>query len=58
MWCAPGNHTNMCHICAKELLDTNFKLRSYLQNINFLMKLPQISHIHKNHNFYSIIGSF
>ena len=24
MWCASGNHNNMCHICAKELLDSNF----------------------------------
>ena len=25
MWCASDNHSNMCHICAKELLDSNFK---------------------------------
>ena len=24
MWCASDNHNNMCHICAKELLDSNF----------------------------------
>ena len=34
----------------------NFKIQtliisSYLQNINFLTKLPQISHIQKYHNF-------
>ena len=23
-WCASDNHNNMCHICAKELLDSNF----------------------------------
>ena len=24
MWCASDNYNNMCHICAKELLDANF----------------------------------
>ena len=24
MWCAADNYNNMCHICAKELLDSNF----------------------------------
>ena len=24
MWCASDNHNNMCHTCAKELLDSNF----------------------------------
>ena len=24
MWGASDNHNNMCHICAKELLDSNF----------------------------------
>ena len=24
MWWASDNHNNMCHICAKELLDSNF----------------------------------
>ena len=24
MWCASDNHKNMSHICAKELLDSNF----------------------------------
>ena len=24
MWCVSDNHSNMCHICAKELLDSNF----------------------------------
>ena len=23
MWCASDNHNNMCHICAKELKDSN-----------------------------------
>ena len=24
MWCASDNNNNMCYICAKELLDSNF----------------------------------
>ena len=24
MWCALDNHNNMCHTCAKELLNSNF----------------------------------
>ena len=24
MWCAADNHNYMCHICAKEFLDSNF----------------------------------
>ena len=24
MWCASDNHNNLCCICAKELLDSNF----------------------------------
>ena len=24
MWCASDNQSNMCHVCAKELLDSNF----------------------------------
>ena len=23
MWCASDNYNNVCHICAKELLDSN-----------------------------------
>ena len=40
----------------------NFKIRTLIKQLftkyQFLMKLPQISHIHKNHNFVSIIGTF
>ena len=24
MWCAADDYNNMCYICAKELLDSNF----------------------------------
>ena len=41
MWCAADDHNYMCHICAKELLGSNF-------NYEISMKLPQISHTHKN----------
>ena len=26
MWFASDNHNNICHMCAKELLDSNFNL--------------------------------
>ena len=26
MWCKAGNHKYMCHICAKGILDSNFKV--------------------------------
>ena len=60
----------MGHICAKEFLDTNFnqvvinKISNFHEiapNFTYFceyVKLPQISHIHKNRNFLSIIGSF
>ena len=47
MWCASETHNNMRHICAKELLDLNFNL-AVIYKYQFLVKLPQISHIHKN----------
>ena len=47
----------MCHICAKELLDSNFN-KGVIYKISVLGKLPQISHIHKNRNLLSIIGLF
>ena len=40
MWCAEDNHTYMCHI-----------IKQFLTKYQFFTKLPQISHIHKNHDF-------
>ena len=56
MWCAADNYNDMCHICAKELLDSNFK--QLFTKYQILMKLSQIRHIHKNRHFLSIIGTF
>ena len=39
MWGASDNHNNMCHICAKELLDSNFN-QSIIYKITILTKLP------------------
>ena len=58
MWCAADNHNYMCHICAKGFLDSNFNKAVIYQKYQIFMKLPQISHIHKNCNFLSIIGIF
>ena len=41
-WCASDNHNNMCHICAKELLDSNFN-QAVISKYQFLTKLPQMS---------------
>ena len=48
MWCAAGNHNYMSHIRAKGFLDLIMHL---LTKYQIFKKLPQISHIHKNHNF-------
>ena len=49
MWCAADNPNYMCHMCTKGFLDLNFK--QLLTKYQIFKKLPQISHIHKNHNF-------
>ena len=50
MWCATDNHNYMCHICAKELLDSNFNL-AVIDKYQIFKKIPQILHNHKNRNF-------
>ena len=55
MYCAADNYNKMCHTCAKEFLNSNFN--SFWQNINFY-ELPQIPHIHINHNYSSIYATF
>ena len=45
--CAEVNHNYMSNMCEREFSDSNFKLRSYWQNIDF----SKDSHIHKNCNF-------
>ena len=43
-------------------VQNNFKIRTLTKQLfakyQILMKLPQISHIHKNRNFKSLIGTF
>ena len=57
MWCASDNHNNMCHICAKELLDSNFN-QAVFNKISIFNESAPISHTHKNHKFLSIIIIF
>ena len=57
MCCAADNHNDLCHICAKEFLDSNFNQAVIDQVSFFFTKLPQISHIYKNSNCSSIIGT-
>ena len=53
MCCAADNHNYMCHICAREFLDSNFN-QAVIDKYPIFSKLPQISHIHKNHNFLKV----
>ena len=39
---------DICHICAKKLLDTNLNQTVIHKVLNVIMKLLQISHIHKH----------
>ena len=50
MYCAADNHKNMCHICAKELLDSNFN-QSVIYKITNFNEITPNSHIHKNRDF-------
>ena len=50
MWCAANNHNYMCYICVKTFLDSSFN-EAVIDKILILMKLPQISHTHKNKHF-------
>ena len=45
MWCVADIHNDTCHTCKRIL---RFKRQQ------IFMKLPQISHIYKNHNFLRI----
>ena len=51
MWYVADNHKiNMCVTCATGFQDSSFN-SVIIDKISNFMKLPQISHIHKNHNF-------
>ena len=56
MCCIADYHNYMCHTCAKEFLDLNFK--QLLTKYPFLTKLPQISHVHINRKFLSMFATF
>ena len=47
LWCVVDDHNYLCHVCSKEFLDFNFN-QAVIDN--------QISYIHKNCKFLSIIG--
>ena len=49
MRCAADNHNYMCHIYRKGFLIQSL-IKQLLTKDQILMKLPQISHIHKNRN--------
>ena len=57
MWFVADNHKNMCPVCAKEFWNSTL-IKHLFKEYQILPKLPQISHIHKNQNFKSIIGIF
>ena len=38
MWCAVGNHNQMRYICAKGLLDSNFKFHDIAPNFTYSPK--------------------
>ena len=42
----------------KRTLKIQTLIKQLFTKYQFLTELPQISHIHKNHNFSSIIGGF
>ena len=42
MWCAADNHNYTCHICAKELLHSNFNY-AVIDKISIFTKRPQTS---------------
>ena len=48
--------TIMCHICVKELLDSNFN-EIVIEKISFLREMAPTFAYSKNCNFKSIIGN-
>ena len=47
-----GDHIYTCYVCAKGFLNSNFN-QAVIDKISMIFKkLPQISHIHKNHNYF------
>ena len=57
MLCAANNYNYMGHLCLKKNSVSNL-IKQLLTKYQIFKKLPQILHIHKNHNFLGIIGIF
>ena len=55
--CALDNHNHMCHTCAKEFLIWA-SIKQLLTKYQVFTILPQISHFHKNRNFFKYFCNF
>ena len=49
IWSAKNNTVIMCHICAKDIFIQTL-INQFITTYQYLKKLPQISHIHRNRN--------
>ena len=49
MWCAAENHNDMCHICAKDLLDSNFEKAVIYKISNFNEIAPNFTESQKSY---------
>ena len=58
IYCAADIHNYMCHIYVQKDFQIRTLIKQLLIKYQIFTKLPQISHIHKNRNFLSIIGTF
>ena len=48
MWCASDNHNNLCHICAKLILDSNFNL-AVIHKISIFNEIaPNFTYSHES----------
>ena len=48
MWCEADNHNDMCHICAKELLYSNFNEAVIYKASNFNELAPNFIYSQKS----------
>ena len=48
MWCAAGNYSYMCHICAKGFSDSNFDYAVIDKISNFHKIAPNLTHSQKS----------
>ena len=52
MWCAADYHNNMRHICAKELIDSNFNLAVIFKISDFNDDCPKFHIFTKKRIFF------